>query len=113
MSKPTDINKATLEELTSITGIGKIRAQKMLKKKQENGSYLTLQDLKLMTDIPTTIWDPLMEAVEIRIESLSNPESGQKQETQPIDQNLIQKMANTIDILKTELDNLKQDQNNI
>jgi hypothetical protein len=39
----------------------------MLKKKQENGSYLTLQDLKLMTDIPTTIWDPLMEAVEIRI----------------------------------------------
>jgi len=35
MSKPTDINKATLEELTSIAGIGKIRAQKMLKKKQE------------------------------------------------------------------------------
>jgi len=54
-----------------------------------------------------------MEAVEIRIESLSNPEGGQKQETQPIDQNLIQKMANTIDILKTELDNLKQDQSNI
>ena len=67
MSKPTYINKATLEELTSIAGIGEIRAQKMLKKKQENGSYLTLQDLKLMTDIPTTIWDPLMEAVEIRI----------------------------------------------
>jgi hypothetical protein len=52
MSKPTYINKATLEELTSIAGIGEIRAQKMLKKKQENGSYLTLQDLKLMTDIP-------------------------------------------------------------
>jgi DNA uptake protein ComE-like DNA-binding protein len=34
MSKPTDINKATLEELTWIAGIGKIRAQKMLKKKQ-------------------------------------------------------------------------------
>jgi DNA uptake protein ComE-like DNA-binding protein len=41
MSKPTYINKATLEELTSIAGIGEIRAQKMLKKKQENGSYLT------------------------------------------------------------------------
>jgi DNA uptake protein ComE-like DNA-binding protein len=29
MSKPIDINKATLEELTSITGIGEKRAQKI------------------------------------------------------------------------------------
>jgi ribosomal protein S13 len=45
MSKPIDINKATLEEFTSITGIGEKRAQKILNK-----------DLKLITCIPSTIW---------------------------------------------------------
>ena len=33
--------------------------------------------------------------------------------TQHIDKNVIQKMANTIDILTTELDTLKQDKNNM
>jgi predicted DNA-binding helix-hairpin-helix protein len=37
MSKPIDINKATLEELTSITGIGEKRAQKILNKKARKG----------------------------------------------------------------------------
>ena len=67
MSKPIDINKATLEKMTSITGIGEKRAQKILSKKQEKESDLTLQDLKLMTGIPSTIWDPLTETREIMI----------------------------------------------
>jgi ribosomal protein S13 len=109
MSRLIDINKATLEELTSITGIGEKRAQKILNKKQEKESDLTLQNLKLMTGIPNTMWDPLIETGEIMIELRSNPEGGQTHETQPIDQNVIQKMANTIDILKTELDTFKHD----
>ena len=102
MSKPIDINKATLEEFTSITGIGEKRAQKILNK-----------DLKLITCIPSTIWGPLIETGEIMIELPSNPEGGQTHETQLIDKNVIQKMANTIDILTTELDTLKQDKNNM
>jgi hypothetical protein len=47
------------------------------------------------------------------IELSSNQEGGQTHETQPIDQNVIQKMVNTIEILKTELDTLKQDKSNI
>jgi ribosomal protein S13 len=113
MSKPIDINKATLEELTSITGIGEKRAQKILNKKQEKESDLTLQDLKLMTGIPSTIWDPLIETEEIMIELPSNAEGGQTHQTQPIDQNVIQKMANTIDILTNELDTLQQDKSNM
>jgi ribosomal protein S13 len=113
MSKPIDINKATLEELTSITGIGEKRDQKILNKKQEKESDLTLQDLKLMTGIPSTIWDPLIETGEIMIELPSNAEGGQTHETQPMDQNVIQKMANTIDILTNELVTLQQDKSNM
>jgi hypothetical protein len=102
MSKPIDTNKATLEEFTSITGIGEKRAQKILNK-----------DLKLITCIPSTIWGPLIETGEIMIELPSNPEGGQTHETQLIDKNVIQKIANTIDILTTELDTLKQDKNNM
>ena len=84
MSKPTDMNKATLEELTSITVFGEKRAQKILNKKQEKESDLTLQDLKLMTGIPSTIWDPLIGTGEIMIELPSNAEGGQTHETQPM-----------------------------
>ena len=66
-----------------------------------------------MTGIPNTIWDPLIETGEIMIELSSNQEGGQTHETQPIDQNVIQKMVNTIEILKTELDTLKQDKSNM
>jgi hypothetical protein len=62
-----------------------------------------------MTGIPNTIWDPLIETGEIMIELSSNQEGGQTHETQPIDQ----KMVNTIEILKTELDTLKQDKSNM
>ena len=61
MSKPIYINKATLTELTQITGIGEQRAQTILNKKQEKVSDLTLQDLKLITGISSTIWDHLIE----------------------------------------------------
>ena len=66
-----------------------------------------------MTGIPNTIWDPLIETGEIMIELSSNQEGGQTHETQPIDQNVIQKMVNTIEILKTELDTVKQDKSNM
>ena len=62
-----------------------------------------------MRGIPNTIWDPLIETGEIMIELSSNQEGGQTHETQPIDQ----KMVNTIEILKTELDTLKQDKSNM
>ena len=48
MSKSIHINNATLAELTSITGNGQKRSQKILNKKQEKESDLPLQDLKLV-----------------------------------------------------------------
>jgi predicted DNA-binding helix-hairpin-helix protein len=45
---PTYINQATLEELTSISGIGEKRTQKILNKKQEKESNLTLSKHSLI-----------------------------------------------------------------
>ena len=59
------------------------------------------------------MWDPLIETGDIMIELRSNPKGGQTHENQPIHQHVIQKMANTIDILKTELDTHKQDKSNM
>jgi hypothetical protein len=64
----------------------------------------------IVTDVSITI---IKLGFIIMIELPSNPEGGQTHETQLIDKNVIQKMANTIDILTTELDILKQDKNNM
>ena len=49
---PINTNNASLDELKRITGISDRRAQKIIKIREE--------DLKLMPDIPNTMWDPLI-----------------------------------------------------
>ena len=44
---------ASIYELKRITGISDLRAQTMIKKREEKGFPLTFEDLKLMSDIPT------------------------------------------------------------
>lgn len=71
MSTPTCsvmyINKANLDDLMSINNIGEKRAKSItvLPKKGE----LTLEYLKTMPNIPSTIWDPLVEEGVIKIKS--------------------------------------------
>jgi competence ComEA-like helix-hairpin-helix protein len=55
MATPSNINNASLDELKGITGISDKRAQKIIKKREEKGSPLTFEDLKLMPDIPNTM----------------------------------------------------------
>lgn len=57
-----------MEELQSLKGIGEKSAQKIIKRRKEKGADLTLEDLKMMTDIPNTIWDPLIKDGIITIE---------------------------------------------
>lgn len=71
MSTPTCsvmyINKANLDDLMSINNIGEKRAKSItvLPKKGK----LTLEYLKTMPNIPSTIWDPLVEEGVIKIKS--------------------------------------------
>lgn len=66
-SKVIDINTATREELTKIVGIGKARAAVIMEERDRKGQ-LTLTDLKLLENVPNTIWDPLIRSGEIIVE---------------------------------------------
>ena len=65
---PININNASLDILKGITGISDRRPHNIIKKKEEKGSPLTLEDLKLMSDIPNTMWDPLIQNGEVTLE---------------------------------------------
>jgi competence ComEA-like helix-hairpin-helix protein len=68
MTTPININNASLDELKGITGISDRRAQKIIQKREEKGSPLTFEDLKLMSDIPNTMWDPPIQSGGITLE---------------------------------------------
>jgi competence ComEA-like helix-hairpin-helix protein len=55
-----NVSTVAMEELQSLMGIGEKAAQKIIKWRKEKGAYLTLEDLKMMTDIPSIIWDQLI-----------------------------------------------------
>ena len=102
MTDPIDINKATLEQLKTISGISDKRAQKIIQRREEKG-FLTTEDLKLMTDIPNTIWDPLIKAGQIIVEPLEQQKS--KQTTaEPTDKQVIENLMLTIQDLKSTVD---------
>lgn len=111
MSTPIDINTATFEQLKQISGISDKRANKIIKRRQEKGSPLTLEDLKLMSDIPNTMWDPLIQAGVITV--LKEPETIEETLETSTEKEKFQHMANTIDILKNELESIKKDKNNM
>ena len=70
MTTPININNASLDELKGITGIMDRRAQKIIQKREEKGSPLTFEDLKLMSDIPNTMWDPPIQSGGITLEQV-------------------------------------------
>ena len=54
-----NINQATQDDLMIIKDIGEQRSKNSLKAGSEGGS-LTLEDLKSLHGIPSTMWDPLV-----------------------------------------------------
>ena len=76
-SSPIDINKASLEDLLSINGIGEKRAKSIIAQRKIKGK-LMLEDLKVIPNIQSTLWDPLLDQGIIKIDSSLK----QKQETQ-------------------------------
>ncbi|VDI28661.1 Hypothetical predicted protein [Mytilus galloprovincialis] len=112
MSQPININTASLEQLKQISGISDRRAQKIINKREEKGSPLILEDLKLMTDIPNTMWDPLMKTGVIILEPSEEIQEGiQEDITGKAEENAkeIKKMAAMIEKLKTSFSNAEKD----
>ena len=64
---PIDMNKASYEELRSIPKVGDKTARAILELREQMGT-IALEDVKLLPNIPNTIWDPLIQTAVITFE---------------------------------------------
>ena len=56
-----DLNKASVEELQDLRGIGSARASAIVQKREEKNRSLCLGDLsELSPDVPYSIWEKLI-----------------------------------------------------
>jgi hypothetical protein len=69
MATPIDTNKASIEELLGIYGIGGKRAKAIIAQRNIKVK-LVLEDLKTIPNIQSTLWDPLVGQGNIKIESM-------------------------------------------
>jgi len=60
-----NINLATLEELQTLPGIGPSKAQAIITFREENGSYQTIDDLKLVGGIGDKTFEKLQEFIKV------------------------------------------------
>lgn len=59
------INKATLEELMTLTGIGEAKAKDIIKYREEHGDFKSIEDLKNVNGIGDSIFDKIKESITI------------------------------------------------
>ena len=79
-TNPVDINNSSVTESKTIPNIGDRRASTIVKLREEKGA-LTLEDLKTLPSIPSTIWDPLVsEGMIVFGERVESEEREQKDE---------------------------------
>ena len=85
-----NINTASQEELRSIRDIGEQRAKIILNARAEKGK-LTLEDLKTLQGLPSTIWDPLVAAGKIIFEN-------------PVEEDPVEKIQEEMDKIRKDLE---------
>lgn len=59
------LNKAKLDELQTLPGIGKSKAENIIKYREENGSFKTIEDLKNVTGIGDSIFEKIKDQITI------------------------------------------------
>lgn len=57
------INTATIEELTTLPGIGKSTAEKIINYRENYGSFVSLEDIKLVKGIGTSKYENIKERI--------------------------------------------------
>lgn len=62
-SSTVNLNTATLEELTSLPGIGKSTAQKIIDYRKQNGKFKVIEDLKNVSGIGESKFDNIKEKI--------------------------------------------------
>lgn len=103
-----NINLASKEELMKLKEIGEARAKIILTARDKKGK-LSLEDLKLTENLPSTIWDPLFQSGKIVFDIPEASAERKKEvttEVQPRDAEILQKL---VEQYKTKLLIAEQD----
>ncbi len=65
-SKKININKATRNELTQITGVGDVTAESIIKYREEQGKFKTIEDIKKVSGIGEKTFEKLRNEIDIK-----------------------------------------------
>ena len=65
-SSTVNLNTATLEELTSLPGIGESTAQKIIDYRKQNGKFKVIEDLKNVSGIGESKFDNIKDKITVR-----------------------------------------------
>ena len=63
IKKLVSINSATIEQLMTLTGIGESKAKAIIKYREENGKFISIEDLKEISGIGEAIFDKIKEDI--------------------------------------------------
>ena len=66
VSKKIDLNSATADELTGLPGIGPVKAESIVRHRENNGPFSRVDDLLDVSGIGTATLDSIRELVEVR-----------------------------------------------
>lgn len=64
-NKLININTASLEELTTITGIGESKAQNIIEYRETNGNFKTIEDIKNISGIGDALFEKIKDKITI------------------------------------------------
>ncbi|UCF95531.1 MAG: helix-hairpin-helix domain-containing protein [Desulfobacterales bacterium] len=64
---PVDINKADVDTLATLNGVGKDRAQKIIEYREKNGPFKKPEDIMLVTGIGPKIFEKNKDFIKVSI----------------------------------------------
>ena len=111
-----NMNTADYEELKAIPKVGEKTARAILELRQKQGS-ISLEYLKQMPKVPSTIWDPLVQTGIINFEPASEPEdvanTGQQKETASLDITKVQELMQTMKKMQEIIENQQKEKDEL